>query len=87
MSTQWKSSYDRVVIKKDEVKRETAGGIVLPEKGFSTVSTGVVLAAGPNAHGVLPGDNVFYFTKQATSVGEDVVSVSVDGVLAIQREE
>ncbi len=84
----WKSADDRVLVQRIEsAEKTTAGGLVLPEKVGAGVQRGIVLAAGPNAAGVLAGDLVYYMQKSAIPVEIGIFSVYASDVIAIQREE
>lgn len=85
----WKAAADRVVIQEEKRSETTAAGIVIPEKVRGTVGAGIVLAAGPDAHGVLPGDRALFLTKAFLQVpGEDGIwSGHSDSIVALQRGE
>lgn len=85
----WKSAADRVVIERipQEGERKTDAGIFLPEKSGSQLSKGVVLAAGPDANGVLPGDTVFVATKEIVPLEGKIGSIYASSILGINREE
>lgn len=87
---EWKASVDRVIVSQPKVKdRKTPGGIVLPDK-LKGNRTGTVLAAGPDAKNVQPGDTVFFAETYAKIVDETdaatIFSMNADSVLAIQRD-
>lgn len=86
---------DRVAIKRDEVKTQTEGGIVLPTKGKKS-NFGEVVGVGPGAFAmdgsrnpmdVKVGDYVF-FTEDyyITEVEGNVVIVDIEGILAVVRD-
>jgi co-chaperonin GroES (HSP10) len=87
---QWKCAIDRVLVDVPPPPKETASGIVIPDRAATgSLRTGTVLAAGPQARNVKPGDVVYFVTKQATLIesgpGSDVISVSAEYVYAIKR--
>lgn len=85
---EWKAAVDRVVIRPDEIKKQTASGLYLPDKTANgPVARGIVLAAGPAADGVKVGDTVFFFSRRATEVEQGVASVNAEDIVAINREE
>lgn len=84
---QWKASQDRVIVAKAAATGEQKrGAIVLPEKTSLTIGLGTVLAVGPDAHGLQPGDSVFYSIKGAFEFIDGIVSVHADNVFGAQRE-
>lgn len=87
-ATQWKAPVDRVVFEriKRTGDRVTDAGIILPEKVGGNVSRGKVLAAGPDAHGVEPGDIILFATKAAIQVDGEVFAVYANDIFGINRE-
>lgn len=86
----WKAAGDRVLVTAPEKtgERTTDAGIVLPENAKKTLYEGTVLAAGPDAGGVLPGDLVSYMpSKYLVNVEDGIVSITADIIVAIKREE
>lgn len=84
----WKAYSDRVVVKVDERPKQTASGIVIPDKvKGGKIGLGYILAKGPQAQGVQVGDRVSFQTSGAHEVEEGVVSLNVDYILAAQRDE
>lgn len=87
MSSVWKAAGDNIVIQTLARPTQTESGILLPGKVKVAVDTGIVLAAGPDAKGVQPGDTVYFDVKGATKIQDDVVSIQVTDALALTREE
>ena len=59
---------DFVVIEQTDEEAETRGGLIIPASAETQCDTGIVIAVGPDAEGVAPGDKVL-FLKEA---GHDV---------------
>ena len=59
---------DYLVIETTDEEAETRGGLILPASAETECRTGIVVAAGPDAEGLVPGDKVL-FLKEA---GHDV---------------
>lgn len=93
MNQVWKAAADRVVIEKEASNgpKRTAGGLYLPERTKSKgIDEGTVLAAGPDAKGVQPGDKVFFISSGnsgSVEVQPGIFSVNADYILAIRRDE
>jgi co-chaperonin GroES (HSP10) len=93
MSLIWKAAADRVIIKKASATgpRRTAGGLYLPDKMKAKgIDEGVVLAAGPDAKGVKPGDRAFFINNGnagALEIQPDIFSVNADYVAGLIRDE
>jgi co-chaperonin GroES (HSP10) len=51
---------DFVVIEYAEEEAETRAGLILPASLEATCRSGIVIAAGPEAEGVAPGDKVLF---------------------------
>lgn len=83
----WKAAGDNIVVRVVARPTQTESGIILVDKMKVAVDTGIVLAAGPEAKGVMPGDIVFFDVKGATKILDGVVSIQVTDALAINREE
>lgn len=85
---QWKAAADRVVFIREVPKgdRTTDTGLVLPERVGANIGRGIVVAAGPDAKGVSPGDIILYSVKHALQVDGNVWTVFASEVFAIQRE-
>lgn len=45
-----KPIHDRLIVKKDDPKTVTSGGIVIPDQAVEKVTKGTVLAVGPGKH-------------------------------------
>jgi co-chaperonin GroES (HSP10) len=88
MQYQWKASGDRVLIDVPPVATKTQAGIVLPDKfRGDKVGTGIVVAAGPQALNVKPGDTVYFNRTPAavTPIDGTIVSVLIEDIYAVQR--
>ena len=82
--------HDRIIVKRLEEERKSAGGIVIPDTAAEKPSMGEVVYAGPGktddngklvAMGVKPGDKVLFGKYSGTTV-------KVDGdELLVMREE
>lgn len=83
----WKMATDRVLIQREERATQTQSGIVIPDRVKTAVERGIVIASGPQAVNVLPGDVVFFDPKYAREVEKGVFSVDAQSVFALQREE
>ena len=83
---QWKATADNVVFTKIEAgERKSEGGLVIPgNKGV--VNVGIVLAAGPRASEVKPGDTIFYVGGQR-SIDKSTASIISNDILAIHRND
>ena len=77
---------DRLVIKPVVQEEVLASGIVIPDKVREGVICGTVIAAGPDAKNVLPGDIAVFETKYAREIEKDIFSIDATGVLALKRE-
>jgi chaperonin GroES len=73
---------DFVVVEQSDEESETRGGLIVPASAETQCSTGIVIAAGPEAEGVLPGDKVL-FLKEA---GYDV-RLAGTAVKVVRRHE
>jgi chaperonin GroES len=73
---------DFLVIEVTDEESETRGGLILPASADTQCSTGIVVAAGPEAEGVGPGDKVL-FLKEA---GHDV-RLAGTAVKVVRRHE
>jgi chaperonin GroES len=86
---------DKVVIKRLEAEKQTAGGIVLPDSAREKPQQGRVLSVGDGrllpdgsrvAHQVSEGDRVLFASYAGTEVGVDdekLLIMSEDDILAI----
>ena len=84
---------DRVAIKREDRKKKSAGGILLPNEEESNY--GIVVAVGPggfNQDGsrremsVKVGDLVFFTDYHTTITGNKVVIVDSEDILAIVKD-
>ena len=73
---------DFVVVEPSDEESETRGGLILPASAETQCSTGIVIAAGPEAEGIGPGDKVL-FVKEA---GYDV-RLAGTAVKVVRRHE
>jgi co-chaperonin GroES (HSP10) len=51
---------DFLVLETTDEEAETRAGLILPASAETQCSSGIVIAAGPDAEGVAPGDKVLY---------------------------
>jgi co-chaperonin GroES (HSP10) len=51
---------DFLVIETTDEESETRAGLILPASAETECQSGIVIAAGPEAEGVLPGDKVLF---------------------------
>jgi chaperonin GroES len=88
--------HDRVVIRRSEEEKKTAGGIVLPGSAAEKANTGEVLAVGPGralengevrALAVKVGDKVVFGPYSGSNTvkvdGEDLLVMSENEILAV----
>jgi chaperonin GroES len=87
--------HDRVIIRRDQPKMQTAGGLYIPEKGQEKPAIGIVIAAGTGRilksgikHPLLvkEGDKVLFSQYAGTDVtirGEELLVLREDEILAI----
>lgn len=88
--------HDRVVVRRKEEERKTAGGIVIPDTAVAEKPVlGVVLAIGPGkrldngdvaALSVKVGDEILFGKYSGTEVkleGEEVVVMREDDIMAV----
>jgi chaperonin GroES len=64
-----KPIHDRVIVKKDDPKTVTTGGIFIPDAAIEKVTQGTVLAVGPGKHAEKTG----VFIPTTLTVGEKVL--------------
>lgn len=86
MSTIWKAVGDKMLIKKNQQQRQTASGILLPDKVKAGLESGEVLAVGPEAKNAVVGDTAIYMAAGAVEVTPGITSVSAEYVMAVQRD-
>ena len=55
---------DFLVVETTDEESETRGGLILPASAETQCASGIVIAVGPEAEGVAPGDKVL-FLKEA----------------------
>eukprot|EP01133_Synstelium_polycarpum_P006151 gene6151-7120_t len=88
--------HDRVVIRRSEEEKKTAGGIVLPGSAAEKANHGVILAAGPGktlengevrALAVKVGDKVVFGPYSGSNTvkidGEDLLVMAENEILAV----
>jgi len=87
--------HDRIIVKRLEEERKSAGGIVIPDTAAEKPSIGEVLYAGPGktddhgkliAMGVKPGDKVLfgkYSGQEFKMDGQDLLHMREDDVIGI----
>jgi chaperonin GroES len=87
--------HDRVIVKRQEEERTTAGGIVIPDSATEKPSMGEVLAAGSGkitdsgdvrALDVKVGDKVYFGKYSGTEIkvdGEELLIMREDDIIAI----
>jgi chaperonin GroES len=87
--------HDRVIVKRQEEERTTAGGIVIPDSATEKPAMGEVLAAGSGkitdsgdvrALDVKVGDKVYFGKYSGTEIkvdGEELLIMREDDIIAI----
>jgi len=87
--------HDRVIVKRMEEERKSAGGIVIPDTATEKPIRGKVIAVGPgkvndkgelNAMNVKKGDKVLFGKYSGTEVkveGDELVVMREDDVMAV----
>jgi len=87
--------HDRVIVRRQEEERTTAGGIVIPDSATEKPSMGEVLAAGEGkvtdsgdvrALDVKVGDKVYFGKYSGTEIkvdGEELLIMREDDIIAI----
>ena len=95
MSTKIRPLHDRVIVKREEEERKTAGGIVIPDSAGEKPSKGRVLAVGNGKIledgkvrplDVKVGDKVLFGKYSGTEVkvdGDDVLVMHEEDILAV----
>ncbi|MCX7059155.1 MAG: co-chaperone GroES [Pseudomonadota bacterium] len=95
MSTKIRPLHDRVIVKREEEERKTAGGIVIPDSAGEKPSKGRVLAVGNGKIledgkvrplDVKVGDKVLFGKYSGTEVkvdGDDVLVMREEDLLAV----
>jgi chaperonin GroES len=75
--------HDRVIVKRLEEERVSAGGIVIPDSATEKPTRGKVVAAGT---GLMAGDTVLFgkYAGQEIKIdGEDLVFLKEDDIVAV----
>ena len=87
--------HDRVIVKRVEEEKKTAGGIVIPDTAAEKPSQGEVVHVGPGktddngkliAMGVKPGDRVLfgkYSGQEFKLEGQDLLHMREDDIIGI----
>ena len=87
--------HDRVIVKRLEEERKSAGGIVIPDTAAEKPSMGEVIAVGPGKTddngklipiGVKAGDKILFGKYSGSEVkvdGEDLIVMREDEIMAI----
>jgi chaperonin GroES len=87
--------HDRVIVRRKEEERTTAGGIVIPDSATEKPSMGEVLSTGKGkitdsgdvrALDVKAGDNVYFGKYSGTEIkvdGEELLIMREDDIIAI----
>ncbi|PID49458.1 MAG: co-chaperone GroES [Proteobacteria bacterium] len=87
--------HDRVVVRRMEEERKTAGGIIIPDNATEKPDRGQVVAAGPGKYGddnermplqVKVGDAVLFGKYAGTTVkvdGEELLIMREEDILAV----
>jgi chaperonin GroES len=87
--------HDRVIVRRKEEERTTAGGIVIPDTATEKPSMGEILAVGNGkitdsgdvrALEVKPGDNVYFGKYSGTEIkvdGEELLIMREDDIIAV----
>ena len=87
--------HDRVIVRRKEEERTTAGGIVIPDSATEKPSTGEILATGNGkitesgevrALDVKAGDTVYFGKYSGTEIkvdGEELLIMREDDIIAI----
>ena len=91
--------HDRVVIRRSEEEKKTAGGIVLPGSAAEKANQGVIVAAGPGktlengdvrALAVKVGDKVVFGPYSGSNTvkvdGEDLLVMAENEILAVLED-
>jgi chaperonin GroES len=90
--------HDRVIVKRMEEERKSAGGIVIPDTATEKPSKGKVIAVGPgkvndkgelNPMNVRKGDKVLFGKYSGTEVkveGEEIVVMREDDIMAVLED-
>ena len=76
---------DYIVAEPEEAPTKTAAGLYLPEKAAEKPKVAKVLAVGPHAAQLQPGDRVLYKSYSPTEVkvdGKDYLLIKEEDVLA-----
>ena len=92
---QFRPLHDRIVVRRIEADRKTAGGIIIPDTAQEKPTEGEVVAAGPGArdeHGRLvgldlkAGDRILYGKWSGTEIridGEELLVMKESDVLGV----
>ncbi len=87
--------HDRVIVRRKEEERTTAGGIVIPDSATEKPSMGEILSVGngkvtdsgdARALDVKPGDTVYFGKYSGTEIkvdGEELLIMREDDIIAV----
>ena len=81
-----KAVRDKIIVQKEEVKKQTESGIIIPESAQEKPQRGVVASVGNKVKSVEVGDNIMFSKWGGTEItvaGKDYVILKQDDVLAI----
>jgi chaperonin GroES len=91
--------HDRVLIRRVEAEKRTAGGIIVPDTAKEKPMEGEVIAAGPGVRGedgklqpmdVKAGDRVLFGKWSGTEVkleGEELIIMKESDIMGVRRED
>ena len=97
MKTKFRPLHDRVVVKRTEEEKKTAGGIIIPDTAKEKPIQGVILAVGKGAISdggkvqpleVKVGDNVLFSKYGGTDVkidGEELLIMRESDIMGIMK--
>ena len=81
-----KPLHDRVIVKRLEEERKSAGGIVIPDTAAEKPSMGEVVYAGPGKLDEKPGDKVLfgkYSGQEFKMDGKDLLHMREDDIIGV----
>lgn len=89
-ATRLRAPLDRLIVKLDEKREQTEGGIYLPNGAQEQPRTGVVVSAGPGTKdqpmSIVEGETVFFGKYAGTDIehcGDKFVVIREDDVVAV----
>lgn len=89
-SNKFVPSWDRVLVRPDEVPGETAGGLAIPESARERATTGEVIGAGAEEDWLQPGMRVMFgkFSGVAVNIaGEEFLMLRTEELLGWWEKE